>query len=282
MQINAWTQILQGDCLDSMRLLADKSVNSCVTSPPYYGLRDYKHNGQFGIETTPEEYIDNMVKVFREVKRILRDDGTLWLNIGDSYKNKSLIGIPWMLAFALKNEGLLLRQEIIWNKTNSMPSNVKDRCTQSHEQIFLLSKSPVYYFDNEAIKEKAVGGNIGNAAKFKRLNSKREQAIPGQAYGTHRFTRKDVEYNDETRNKRSVWAVPTKPYNGTHFAVFPPDLIEPCILAGTPVFGTVIDPFAGSGTVAGVAKKHSRFSILCELNSDYIALINARVNQICK
>lgn len=247
----------------------------CVTSPPYFGLRDYGVDGQLGLEQTPDEYVQNMVEVFRAVRDVLADDGTLWLNLGDSYaastrnlerndagqnftggggnkegsgnpgrqgsvrvdmsglKPKDLIGIPWRLAFALQADGWYLRQDIIWHKPNPMPESVRDRCTKAHEYIFLLSKSPKYYFDAEAIKEPAVGGQTGNAATFKREGSKREQCIPGQAYGTHRPDREDVAYNGQKRNRRTVWTVATRPYKGAHFAVFPPALIEPCILAGT-------------------------------------------------
>lgn len=274
-------QIILGDCLDSMRSLPDQSVNCCVTSPPYFGLRDYGVDGQIGLEQTPEEYVVKMVAVFREVRRVLRDDGTLWLNIGDSYgKGKQLLGIPWRLAFALQADGWVLRQEIIWHKPNPMPESVKDRCTKAHEQIFLLSKSPRYYFDSEAMKEDAVGGQTGKAASFKREGSKREQTIPGQAYGTHRPEREDVAYNGEKRNRRSVWNVATRPYKGAHFATFPPALIEPCILAGCPSDGVVLDPFGGSGTTAGVAIKNGRSAILCELNPDYAEMVAERVRSI--
>lgn len=311
-------QVLIGDCIQSMKSLPDQSVNCCVTSPPYFGLRDYGMDGQIGLEEAPEAYVQRMVEVFREVKRVLRDDGTLWLNIGDSYartggtdrkvsntakvgstrntlkqmsdrttkassiglKEKDLIGIPWMLAFALRADGWYLRQEIIWHKPNPMPESVRDRCTKAHEQIFLLTKAPRYYFDSDAMKEPAIGGQAGKAASFKREGSKREQAIPGQGYGTHRPGRKDVAYNGEMRNRRSVWSVATKAYKGAHFATFPPSLIEPCIMAGCPVAGTVLDPFGGSGTTAGVAVKHGRNAIICELNPDYASLVNDRVKSI--
>lgn len=305
-----------GDCIESLKKMPDQSINCCVTSPPYFGLRDYGVDGQIGLEQTPEEYVTKMVEVFREVRRVLRDDGTLWLNIGDSYnayngnrgasigaansrhheimpdlpkgkgltvptlKNKDLIGIPWMLAFALRADGWYLRQEIIWHKPNPMPESVKDRCTKAHEQIFLLSKSPRYYFDSEAMKEDAVGGQTGKAASFKREGSKREQTIPGQAYGTHRPGREDVAYNGEKRNRRSVWSVATRPFKGAHFATFPPALIEPCIMAGCPAGGTVLDIFGGSGTTAGVAVAHGRDAIICELNPEYGQLVPERVESI--
>lgn len=303
-------QLHVGDCLESLRDLPDQSVHCCVTSPPYFGLRDYGADGQIGLEPTPDEFVQALVAVFREVRRVLRDDGTLWVNLGDSYarapgkggsgpggknygqargadipdglKQKDLIGIPWRVAFALQEDGWYLRQDIIWQKPNPMPESVTDRCTKSHEYVFLLSKSPRYYFDHVAIKEDAVGGQAGKAASFKRTGSKREQTIPGQGYGTHRPDREDVAYNGEKRNRRSVWNIATKPYKGAHFATFPPELIEPCILAGCPVGGTVLDPFGGSGTTAGVALAHGRNAVLCELNPDYAALVEDRVLSILK
>lgn len=318
-------EILQGDCRDVLGSLADGSINCCVTSPPYFGLRDYGVEGQLGLEPTPDEFVSAMVEVFREVRRVLRDDGTLWLNLGDSYsssppgnktkgvsaksglngvngesgryreslasghatkrdtsripgiKPKDLIGIPWRVAFALQADGWYLRQDIIWHKPNPMPESVTDRCTKAHEYIFLLSKSERYYFDADAVKEPAVGGQSGNAAKFKRTGSKREQTIPGQGYGTHRPDRPDVAYNGELRNRRSVWTVGTRPFAGAHFATFPPDLIDPCVLAGCPVDGTVLDPFFGAGTTGLVAQKHGRNCVGIELNPDYIAIANERL-----
>jgi DNA modification methylase len=282
-------RIIEGDCIEGMRRLEGQSVNCVVTSPPYFGLRDYGHDGQIGLEETPDAYVAKLVDVFREVRRVLRDDGTLWLNIGDSYagyhgnknaaydsapsnkggyfenqrktlvnhegiKNKDLIGIPWRVAFALQADGWYLRQDIIWHKPNPMPESVRDRCTKAHEYIFLLSKSERYYFDSDAMQEPATSGATGNAATFKREGSKREQTIPGQAYGTHRQEREEVAYN-ETRNRRSVWTVATRPYKGAHFATFPPDLIRPCILAGCPPKGKrcdcdeVIASPLGSGSI---------------------------------
>ena len=301
-----------GDCRETMRRWASQGVKAqmCVTSPPYFGLRDYGHEGQIGLEQTPEQYIAAMVEVFRCVRDVLADDGTLWLNIGDSYasnpasggaqsskmtggehkrtpgerkyqrpdgcKPKDLIGIPWMLAFALRADGWYLRQDIIWHKPNPMPESVRDRCTKAHEYIFLLSKSERYYFDSEAMQEPAVGGATGAAASFKRSGSKRNQTIPGQGYGTHRPEREDVAYN-ETRNRRSVWTVVTRPYKGAHFATFPPALIEPCILAGSRVNDIVLDPFMGSGTTAAVALQHGRQYLGCELNPDYGSLQQERI-----
>lgn len=305
-------RIFNGDCLEEMEWMASESVQCCVTSPPYFGLRDYGHNGQIGLEETPEQYVTKLVEVFREVRRILKPDGTLWLNLGDSYagyhgnknatyenapsnkggyfenqrktlvnhngiKNKDLIGIPWMVAFALRADGWYLRQDIVWHKPNPMPESVRDRCTKAHEYIFLLSKSPKYFFDSEAMKEAATSGATGSAASFKRSNSKRAQAIPNQSVGTHREDRDDVSYN-LTRNRRSVWSVPTRPYKGAHFAVYPSALIEPCILAGSRYGDVVFDPFGGSGTTAEVAIRNGRKAVLCELNPEYIPLIMARTD----
>ena len=303
-----------GDCRETMRSWAAAGIRAqtCVTSPPYFGLRDYGHPGQLGLEQTPEEYIAAMVEVFRCVRDVLADDGTLWLNIGDSYagggggnysagtlnnsgqnitnvrnrpawlsqaglKPKDLIGIPWMLAFALRADGWYLRQDIIWSKPNPMPESVRDRCTKAHEYVFLLAKSERYFYDHVAAMEDAVGGQTGKAASFKRDGSKREQTIPGQGYGTHRPDREDVAYNGEKRNRRSVWTVATRPDKGAHFATFPPALIEPCILAGSRPGDIVLDPFMGSGTTASVALQHGRQYLGCELNPAYQPLQDARI-----
>ena len=375
-----------GDCLDSLKQLKDQSVHTCITSPPYFALRDYGGQGQLGLEETPKEFVDNLVNVFKEVKRVLRDDGTAWLNIGDSYgaqngkgfntnanvgstnratemqkrygdisshstiqdrtglPPKSLLGIPWRVAFAMQDDGWILRQDIIWNKPNPMPESVKDRCTKAHEYIFLFSKSKKYYFDNEAIKEESVT-----------VNSKGERGKPNSAKNVG----KSVEGVDgfdvrggfkdmgtyEKRNKRSVWTVATKPFAEAHFATFPPDLIEPCVLAGCPEkicvdcgkpykrvmqkpkqlevdrnkrsglddrkvggvldkynrenppidlgmqkqcdcetnetkAGTVLDPFAGSGTTAEVSNAHVRDTVLCELSDDYIKIAVKRLTDM--
>lgn len=297
-------QLIIGDCIDVLPRIPDGSVNCCVTSPPYFGLRDYGVDGQIGLEQTPEEYVTKMVEVFREVRRVLREDGTLWLNIGDSYANggrktrdtddklthrgmaarpadgvgvkpKDLIGIPWMLAFALRADGWYLRQEIIWHKPNPMPESVKDRCTKAHEQIFLLSKSPRYYFDSEAMKEDAVctTGTV-------RFSNRRAAGMAVKASGNEGRESARQDARKDTRNRRSVWSVATRPYKGAHFATFPPALIEPCILAGCPVGGVVLDPFGGSGTTAGVAIAHDRKAIICELNPEYGKLVHDRVNSI--
>lgn len=271
-----------GDCVKSMRELPEKSVNCCVTSPPYFGLRDYGMEEQVGLEQTPAEYVKKMVEVFREVRRVLADDGTFWLNIGDSYgKGKQLLGVPWRLALALQDDGWLLRQDIIWNKTNAMPESVRDRCTAAHEYIFLLTKKKSYFYDHVAIKEPAVGGTKG-AASFKREKSKRGQEgiCPASPMATHRQGREDIRYDGPLRNKRSVWNVATKPFAQAHFATFPAELIQPCVMAGCPQDGTVLDPFGGSGTVAGVAIANGRHAILCELNPEYAELVPARVTAI--
>lgn len=313
-------EILIGDCIASMRGLPDQSVHTCVTSPPYFGLRDYGMDGQIGLEATPDAFVARLVDVFREVRRVLRDDGTLWLNLGDSYaaqrggthqpaetlaggkggktadganvnrdrhdgynptrnasgiglKHKDLIGIPWRVAFALQADGWYLRQDIIWAKPNPMPESVRDRCTKAHEYLFLLSKSDRYFFDAEAIKE---------AAKYVVDADRKESGSYSEGSGRNDAGghRSGGFVSGETRNRRSVWTVTTKPYAGAHFATFPPDLIEPCILAGSPVGGTVLDPFGGSGTTAGVALKHGRKAILCELNPAYAALMPERILSI--
>jgi DNA modification methylase len=262
--------ILIGDVRTSLKNLADGSVQCVVTSPPYWGLRDYGRDDQIGLEATPELYVSALVSVFNDVRRVLRDDGTLWLNLGDSYagnnsrasnngragygnaregvferigdglKTKDLVGIPWRVAFALQADGWYLRQDIIWHKPNPLPESVKDRCTKAHEYIFLLSKSPRYYFDYEAIKEPTVNSL-------------------------------------DKRNRRDVWTVPVKPFKGAHFATFPTSLITPCILAGCPEGGVVLDPFFGAGTTGLVAQKNNRKWIGCELNADYARIAENRI-----
>lgn len=387
-------QILVGDCIEMMQTLPDKSVHTCVTSPPYFALRDYGVDGQIGLEASPREFIDRLVLVFREVHRVLRDDGTLWVNMGDSYagswgahgrddmglggsaltqrqvaasarkqkqanhsgwKPKDLMGMPWRLAFALQDDGWYLRQDIIWHKPNPMPESIRDRCTKAHEYLFLLSKSRHYYFDSTSIREPANVSGKGNANGFrggayvdgatfenaeggqrtstgntrppnngvgwghgtdakdrnrsrvtvptgwdtstgegghgsyhkdgaargsKRNSFARETKYSDGEHGQkaqHRPGRADVDYG-ETRNKRSVWTVATHGFKGAHFATFPPDLIRPCILAGAPRGGLVLDPFGGAGTTALVAMQEGRRSVLCELNPEYAALARARLD----
>lgn len=306
-----------GDCRDSLDKIKEEgiTVQTCITSPPYFGLRSYlddnhpDKNDEVGLEVTPEQFIENLVEVFRKVKEVLADDGTLWINIGDSYynyrpgnlsypkqtiatnnqdlpaysakrntklegyKEKDLIGIPWMLAFALRADGWYLRQDIIWNKPNPMPESVKDRCTKSHEYIFLLSKNKNYYFDNDAIKEPVADSTL------QRLN----QDVSSQT-GSNRVPFKSngnmkAVGNSDKRNKRSVWSVTTKPYKGAHFATYPTDLILPCILASTRVGDVVLDPFFGSGTTGYVAERNGRNWIGCELNNDYKHLQDERLGR---
>jgi DNA modification methylase len=296
--------VLFGDCRQTLQTI-NEPIQMCVTSPPYYGLRDYGgENQQIGQEQTPEEYIEELVNVFSIVRDKLNDDGTLWVNIGDSYynyrpskgksyvkqtlsktkqdlpdysskrnnklsnyKEKDLIGIPFMLAFALRNDGWYLRQDIIWHKPNPMPESVKDRCTKSHEYIFLLSKNKRYYYNNEAIKE-PVKQDWGTR---NRTNGKYHNK------GTGLQPHSGLTKSYDKKNKRSVWSVTNKPYKHAHFATFPPDLIEPCILAGSKEGDIILDPFMGSGTTGMVAKQHNRHYIGCELHDNYKTLIDQRV-----
>ena len=297
--------ILFGDCRETLPMFNVKA-RMCVTSPPYYGLRDYGgEESQIGQEQTPEEFIDELVKVFREVRNVLTDDGTCWVNVGDSYynyrpgrgqglvkqtvsntkqdlpdvcprrgnrlkglKEKDLIGIPWMFAFAMRADGWYLRQDIIWHKPNPMPESVKDRCTKSHEYIFLFSKNKKYFYDNEAIKEPAKDWGTRDRTKGKYHNE-----------GTGLQPHSGLSKSYPTKNKRSVWSITNKPYRGAHFAVYPPDLIEPCIKAGSEKGDIVLDPFMGSGTTAAVAKSLGRDYIGCELHEDYGNLIEKRVGE---
>ena len=297
--------ILFGDCRETLKEF-DGKARTCVTSPPYYGLRDYGgEEKQIGQEQSPEEYIENLVQVFKEVKNVLKDDGTLWVNLGDSYynyrpgrgqglvkqtvsntkqdlpdvcprrgnrlpglKEKDLIGIPWMFAFAMRADGWYLRQDIIWHKPNPMPESVKDRCTKAHEYIFLFSKNKKYFYDNEAIKEPAKDWGTRDRSKGKYHNE-----------GTGLQPHSGLEKSYTTKNKRSVWSVTNKPYKGSHFAVFPPDLIEPCIKAGSEEGDVVLDPFMGSGTTAVVSKSLGRHYIGCELHEEYGKLIQKRLSE---
>ena len=298
--------ILFGDCRQTLKEF-DEKARMCVTSPPYYGLRDYGgEDSQIGLEQTPEEFIDELVKVFREVKNVLTDDGTCWVNLGDSYynyrpgrgqglakqtvsntkqdlpdvcprrgnrleglKEKDLIGIPWMFAFAMRADGWHLRQDIIWHKPNPMPESVRDRCTKAHEYIFLFSKQKKYFYDNEAIKEDAKDWGTRDRSKGKYTSNNDYGQTPHSGL-TKSYAKK---------NKRSVWSVTKKPYKGAHFATYPPDLIEPCILAGSEKGDIVLDPFMGSGTTAAVAKSLGRDYIGCELHEDYGDLIRKRVGE---
>ena len=317
-------RILQGDVLSRLGDLPDESVDCVVTSPPYYGLRDYGMEGQIGLEETPEEYVKKMVEVFKEVRRVLRSDGTLWLNLGDSYagsgkgawnnkidqkesyipdpdspqclmnkvpkglKRKDLIGIPWRVALALQADGWYLRQDIIWSKPNAMPESVTDRCTKSHEYIFLLSKSEKYYYDQDSIKEPASFGlpNSPQSIKspygqgFTRSNMEDKQRGHGRRHAgfNERWDHMTKEEQcSGMRNKRSVWTIATQPFPEAHFATFPEELIRPCILAGCPEGGTVLDPFGGSGTTGIVAISSLRNSILIEINPAYIDIAVKRI-----
>lgn len=259
-----------------MQSLPDASVNTCVTSPPYFGLRDYGVEGQIGLEETPDAFVEQLVKVFREVKRVLRDDGTLWLNLGDSYKNKNRLLIPARTALALQEDGWILRDEIVWHKPRTTPAPVKDRTVAAHEMIHLFSKEQNYYFDYLAIEEPSAYPGVKRKAgkAFRDL-----EAIDPAASRKRPGADREIVVRD-TRRKRSVWSISPSPYKQAHFATFPPDLIEPCILAGCPPGGTVLDPFGGSGTTAGVALKLGRNAILCELNPDYATLVPERVKKI--
>lgn len=305
-------QVITGDCRDVLATLPERSVQTCVTSPPYFGLRDYGHDGQIGLEPTPDEFCAALVEVFRGVRRVLRDDGTVWLNLGDSYsasppgnvrgvseksglagadsdkyratlmaghatkrdtsrlpgiKQKDLIGIPWMVAFALRADGWYLRSEIIWAKPNPMPESVTDRPTKAHEQLFLLSKGPRYYYDADAIREPHGSDWIGRAPTGTvRLNADRNDAGLMPTSG-----------DPAGRNKRSVWTVPSQPFAGAHFATFPPKLIEPCVLAGAPEGSLVLDPFNGAGTTGLVALRQNREYVGIELNPVYAELARQRI-----
>lgn len=299
-------RILQGDCRDILATLPEQSIQCCVTSPPYYGLRDYGVDGQIGLEKTPDEYVAELVAVFREVRRVLRETGVLWINIGDSYnaagrtghgtrigykqgtnrasasggdacrpsvaslKEKDLIGIPWMVAFALRADGWYLRSEVIWAKPNPMPESVTDRPTKAHEQVFLLSKSARYFYDAGAIAEAAeTAAHHQRYAEAAKGYAKKQ---PGQKQsgmmGTH---------EDGTRNARTIWTIATQPYSGAHFATMPPDLAERCIKAGSAKGDTILDPFGGAGTTALVADRLQRDAIICELNPEFAAMAKDRI-----
>lgn len=298
-------RILVGDVRTRLSEIPDQSVQSCVTSPPYWGLRDYGNDGQIGLEQTPDAYVAELVNVFREVNRVLKDDGTLWLNLGDSYasardskaspdtlrtgdgtlvasaanrnpanlrsaglKHKDLVGIPWRVAFALQADGWYLRQDIIWAKPNPMPESVTDRCTKSHEYLFLLSKSAKYYFDNQAIRETAVTGSWD---KLPPIGGKKHQENGNPTYSGNQPA------NDGKRNKRDVWTINTKPFKGAHFAVMPEALVEPCILAGSKAGDLILDPFSGSGTVGLVALTNNREYLGVELNPQYAEMSVKRI-----
>ncbi len=357
-------KIIQGDCLSVLKTLEKETVDCVVTSPPYFGLRDYGHEAQIGLEETPQEYTQKLVEVFREIRRVLKKEGTVWLNLGDSYagsgrgrdsdgewnpgkggskqetnvgatsgrrvneksyskkliekgaignkwvkppvglKQKDLIGIPWRVAFALQADGWYLRQDIIWSKPNPMPESVTDRCTKSHEYIFLLSRSKTYFFDADAIKEPAIYGSIERLARGVSEHHKNVNGAPGQTPHSFQRARENIKDSragkgriayggkrngeegtgqesfvsiSEYRNKRSVWSITTKGYAEAHFATFPEDLIEPMVLAGCPRGGVLMDPFSGSGTTGVVGKKFGRSYIGIELNPEYVAISERRL-----
>lgn len=290
--------IATGDCVANLRRLPAGVAQTCVTSPPYFGLRDYGVEGQIGLEATPDAYVARLVDVFAEVYRVLRDDGTLWLNLGDSYamttrgaggaskkqnsnagtkiadrrskipdgmKPKDLIGIPWLVAFALRSSGWYLRSDVIWHKPNPMPEPVTDRPTRAHEYLFLLSKSERYFYDHEAIKEPATNKPSGN-----RFARPERVSLGGRG-------NPDIAPAYEKRNRRSVWTIVPKPFKEAHFATFPPALVEPCVLAGSRPGDIVIDPFNGAGTTGLVALEHGRRYWGCELNPEYVAMTRRRL-----
>jgi DNA modification methylase len=304
-------RVLVGDAVSRLAELPDGSVRTCVTSPPYWGLRDYGNDGQLGLEPTPQEFVENLCQVFDEVWRVLADDGTLWVNLGDSYfphggsrgnktpagdtlrgrdneyqpapklspgdanlKQKDLVGVPWRFAFAMQDRGWYLRQDIIWAKPNPMPESVRDRCTKSHEYIFLLTKNPRYYFNNEAIKESLTESSIARLKQDIENQAGSDRAHAGAKTNGPIKASGDIETG---RNKRSVWTVNTKGYKEAHFAVYPPELITPCVLAGSAEGDTVLDPFSGSGTTGEVALTHGRNYVGVELNPDYAALSEKRI-----
>lgn len=325
--------ILTGCCLSLLAALPDKSVHTCITSPPYFGLRDYGIAGQLGLEHTPTEYVASMVAVFREVRRVLRDDGTLWLNLGDSYapnwssqrasgggglkandrerwtripgfKPKQLLGIPWRVAFALQDDGWTLRSDIIWSKPNPMPESVTDRPTKAHEYLFLLSKSETYHYDQGSIAEPVTASTIDRMSQTTLDQQKGSDRVPGKTNGPMKAVLKrsgnkqrrpgsergcpegsranvcgSVPWEGTTRNKRTVWTVSTKPFSEAHFATYPPELIEPCILAGCPAGGTVLDPFFGAGTTGLVADRYGRHCIGIELNPEYVQIAERRLRR---
>ena len=311
--MNLTAEVIVGDNRETLKQLPDKSVQCVVTSPPYWGLRDYGEDEQIGLEQSPNDFIEQLCLVFDEVWRVLKDDGTIWVNLGDSYagsgkgspgnfgkhapsgsarhlehshsgivpdglKPKDLVGIPWRFAFAMQQRGWYLRQDIIWAKPNPMPESVTDRCTKSHEYIFLMTKNPKYYYDNEAIKEQASSDSgwalqraKGESNFRKKIDSFDKNSGNGSGYG---------DYTDNgLRNKRSVWSVNVRPYKEAHFATYPPELITPCILAGSKEGDIILDPFSGSGTTGEVALLHDRNYIGLELNPEYAKLSEKRLTE---
>jgi DNA modification methylase len=269
-------RILVGDAITRLRELSDGSVKTCVTSPPYWGLRDYGNEGQLGLEPTPQEFVENLCKVFDEVWRVLADNGTLWVNLGDTYADKSLAGIPWRFAFAMQDRGWYLRQDIIWAKPNPMPESVTDRCTKSHEYIFLMTKKPKYYFDSKAIREESTDLE-GSKKRYQSAFYTGEKHASGGYLPQKKTHTAGMKTFDGQRNKRSIWTVNTASYKEAHFAVYPPALIQPCVLAGSAEGDTVLDPFSGSGTTGEVALTYGRNYVGVELNPEYAALSEKRI-----
>ena len=303
--------IITGCCLDIMEMMEDKSIQACVTSPPYYGLRDYGVEGQIGLEETPEAYVNNLVVIFREVRRVLRDDGTLWLNLGDSYasqggahggrndnqrgvgakrlhaegagdqaarrpahgyKPKDLLGIPWMVAFALRADGWYLRSAIVWHKPNPMPESVRDRPTSSYEHVFLFSKREKYFYDADAIAEPSEDSSLARLSQ-----DVASQAGSNRANGGVKTNGPMKAVGGATRNARNVWTITTQPFSGAHFATMPPELAERCIKASSKPGDTILDPFGGAGTTGLVADRLARNAILCELNPEYVNIARERI-----
>lgn len=328
-------EIKLGDSREVLKSMSDQSVNCIVTSPPYYGLRDYGMDAQIGLEATPEEYVSEMVSLFREARRVLKDDGVFWLNIGDSYagsgkggnppdsehqkqktnkgsligdtareaavtnitrktfegiKAKDLIGIPWMLAFALRSDGWYLRQDIIWSKPNPMPESVRDRCTKAHEYVFMLTKSARYLYDAEAISEEATYAGLEGqdssgfkdpasfAGKHGKKDKQRGHSRRHAGFNERWDKMTKEEQGSGRRNKRSVWSIATRPFSEAHFATMAPELARICIMAGCPLGGTVLDPFGGAGTTALVADQLQRNAVIIELNPEYVSIAHRRIS----
>lgn len=315
---NGHSQLYQSNALDLP--IEDETIDCVVTSPPYWGIRDYGVDGQIGLEETPEKFLDNMVNVFREVKRVLKPTGTVWMNLGDVYasgggtgaannsvsegsqvlpsfrssrylgsanprtavgdiKTKDLVGIPWMVAFALRADGWYLRADIIWSKPNPMPESVQDRPTKAHEYVFLLTKSPKYYYDVDAIRERT-----GNEATQEEWSNSKGRHAPGgnltEGVNAGFGSKQESLTHPNGRNKRSVWEINTQAYSDAHFATYPEKLVEPCVLAGSPLGGTVLDPFAGSGTTLAVAQRLGRKAIGTDISSEYLALASKRLEKV--
>ncbi|TAE60329.1 MAG: site-specific DNA-methyltransferase [Nostocales cyanobacterium] len=273
--------IINGESLDALKKLPDSLVQTVVTSPPYYGQRDYGNEKQIGIEESQDEYINRLLEIFDEVKRVLKEDGTLWLNLGDKYIDGNLAGLPWKLALALKERGWILRSDIIWYKPNAMPSSVKNRPTTDHEYIFLLAKSSKYYYDADAIREPHVTFSENSKMRGGRNHLGKKGGTPEQGKNAGNSNlhngRWDQAFHPKGRNKRTVWEVPLSKFRDAHFAVFPEQLIEPCILAGSSEGGIVLDPFFGAGTVGLVAMKKGRKFIGIDINEDYCQIASKRI-----